>query len=687
MPTQGEMMFIGLEDFDIDIFLRLDDSDIFIYYIDFETMPVLTNFVPLGSFDSEGKLLLNKIPIQDRVQVGLEFMLRDLYAEYHQGSQEPFIRADRFLNEFGNIPEIVEFFDPYLNRCDSDTPPDWCPDCLDTPDCPISIPSSEFLKIKGPGIKRFKVSVPTQDFIDSSVSYLAAEVHTTDETGDTYVGSAVEQFLIPSTPSPSGSTLGTEQLGSISTTSPTIKGLAINTQSTITVYFGTDSVSTVTKLNGEWEVEIGPVAPGINTARIESFSTIDGSLIQETLSYSVEPATAGIVPIGVVSNPTPSISGKAAGIQGHLEIIVEGVSYIAEPDPLGYWTITTRELQNPDQTIEVIFTAAADGIQYTETTTIVIDTTAVIVLDRINSGYINTPEHTQDLIVSGKVQGIEDGQTITTRLNGRKYYTNTDQNSFEVIIPAHEISALIDGELYQIEAWGRDLSGNIGRDTTQILIDLVKVHPVINIDPIEVGTEQYTTVSGVVSGDAKVGDTIKVRLNNNTVVGYVYEDTKYPGNNQGYDIDYSDLYYLVVVYFNGIYRTSPQKVQNFGTYSLLSDINFELNNYSMVLNVKEFFTTQFKNFLKTIPGSIPFASEYGTTIKLVVQTKNFIVQQLEVQAEINRFISNFNNIYGELVIVKDIKLISQESSVGADSWVIEVYASIQKDRLVYRLEI
>jgi hypothetical protein len=107
----------------------------------------------------------------------------------------------------------------------------------------------------------------------------------------------------------------------------------------------------------------------------------------------------------------------------------------------------------------------------------------------------------------------------------------------------------------------------------------------------------------------------------------------------------------------------------------------------MIVDIKEFFTKEFIYFLKSSPGSIPFANDYGTHIKLAVQTKNFIVQQIEVQDEINYFINNFNKIYGELVEVKDINIINQQNDLGGDTWLIEVYADIKQERLIYRLEI
>jgi hypothetical protein len=304
-------MLIGLENFDIDMFLRLDDTGIKIYYSDFETLPQLSKMVPLGSFSAEGELELVTLNIKTRVDIGLEFMHRDLYAEYDPTTMESLIRIDKFLEQFKNIPEVISFFDPYLALCETPNPPNWCTKCQNK------------LTYYDPNYSTCSVAVPVSEFI--------------------------------------------------------------------------------------------------------------------------------------------------------------------------------------------------------------------------------------------------------------------------------------------------------------------------KIDPV----------------------------------------TQEP--------DYSDLYFIVVMYFNGIYRTSPENAQEFGTYQLLTDIDFDLNKYSLIINIKEFFTREFVYFLKTAPGSIPFANDYGTEIKNAVQTKNFIIRQLSVESEIQFFILKFNTVYGSLVKLKDINLKSVETDVGRDSWIIEVHAEIQKDRLIYRL--
>ncbi len=148
----------------------------------------------------------------------------------------------------------------------------------------------------------------------------------------------------------------------------------------------------------------------------------------------------------------------------------------------------------------------------------------------------------------------------------------------------------------------------------------------------------------------------------------------------------TDLYFISVVYFNGIYRTNPESIQDFGVYDILTDIDFELNKYSLVVDIQKFFTNEFQWFLQTIPGMIPFGSDYGTHIKHAIQTKNTTIRQIEVQNEINFFIYNFNEIYGDLVQVKAIEIVSRESDTGGDTWLIEVDAVVKKERLVYRIE-
>ncbi len=147
-----------------------------------------------------------------------------------------------------------------------------------------------------------------------------------------------------------------------------------------------------------------------------------------------------------------------------------------------------------------------------------------------------------------------------------------------------------------------------------------------------------------------------------------------------------DLYFVCVVYFNGIYRVNPEHAQDFGVYQMLTDIDFEQNKYSMIVDIKRFFTLEFQWFLQTIPGMIPFGCDYGTHIKRVIQTKNTEIQRIEIENEINFFIYNFNIIWGELVQVEEILINSRASASGGDEWIVEVQAKVKQERLIYRIE-
>lgn len=148
----------------------------------------------------------------------------------------------------------------------------------------------------------------------------------------------------------------------------------------------------------------------------------------------------------------------------------------------------------------------------------------------------------------------------------------------------------------------------------------------------------------------------------------------------------SDLYFLSIVYFNGIYRTRPESIQDFGLFDVLTDVDFEQNKYSLMVNIKEFFTKEFQWFLKTTPGDIPFGSDFGTRIKEAVQTKDNVIRRIEIENEINFFIFNFNKTYNDWVQVKEIKIENRQTDVGGNTWYIDVHAKILEEELIFRIQ-
>jgi len=632
-------MFIGLEDFDIDIFLRLDDENIDIYYTDFETLPQLANMVPLGSF-TDGKLKLINLPMEDRIKIGLEFFRRDGFAEYKGNTFDTLIKVDAFLEQFGNIPEVVDFFEPYLQKCELPEPPEWCTKCENN-ECPeycdntyeycsINIPVNEFYKIKGNPVLRFGASIPGHDFIsNNNIVNITARINTIDSDGQIYTDEDTKLY--------------------------DLNGLTLN-----------------------------------NGNNIASNSSIN------------------ITPLNTIKTGLPKITGDANELIGNkIELTIINILDSSKPH-LNYITFYSNniwEFQIPfeDELSDSKYKVIAIGYDEITGDTVssemyfTVDSMAKIILTNISDGYINWNEYQQDLLISGEVQMVEVNQEVRINFNGKNYYTNVMNDlSFSILIPNIDIRELRDNTGYIITANVIDIVGNEATISEDIFVDLVTPNPTININPEitpddlneVIQTDKYFYVDGIASGDARVDDKVIIYINGKPFTCKVFEDYSVPENiSNDIQIDYSDLYYMVILYFNGIYRTNPEKIEELGVYKVLTDINFELNDYAMIINIKEFFTKEFIYFLKTPPGSLPFGNDFGTGLKRVIQTKNSIVRQLEIEGEINFFIQYFNNKYGDIVNIKTINIVDQQSDIGADNWIIEVYAMIKQERLIYRLEI
>jgi len=717
-------MFLGLKDFDIDIFLRLDDENIYLYYEDMETIPQISNYLPLGSFDDEGKLKFKTLDMKDRIKIGMEFLHRDSFAEYEELSMRSLIRVDKFMEQFSNIPEVEEFFDKYIAKCETDNPPEWCSLCKESnqvkKECPeyydpefdtcaIKVPYEEFLGIKGEPVLRYDIDIPTEIFIDSQQKRVEASIQIKDSDGTLYKATDYEPYtVLNNTPGPGNqSFLTIEPIQITSKHRPLFEGNFNKINSPLTL--------TITKTDGgfdkNYQIIINDINPAVQDWEFQLPSTDflnDGKYIatlkgtkKNTLNDILEISTIFEVitpkifinPIGVVNNKRPVFSGYVKGINTELTLDIDGTIYRNIPVINNFWKFEMPvDLADGIHVLQVMgnweFNNNDSG-NMQATQNFAINTSSILDLYPPSAGVINEYEYHQDLILEGEVNGIQDGNHIHIKFFKWDFEVEIINSRFDLIIPREKVEKLVDGTHYIIEATYHDTQGNTIRDIEVVLVDLQRPIPSINLEPIPDidPNTQSVRITGLVSGDAKAGDYVTITVGSHNYQALVYKDTKYPTGQYNLEIDYSDLYYIMILYFNGIYRTNPDYAQSFGTYNILTDINFDLNYYSLIIDIKEFFTREFIYFLKSLPGSIPFANDYGTEIKLAVQTKNYIVQRLEIEAEINFFIRNFNSLYGDLVQIKEIIIKNQESDIGADTWLIEVFASIQQERLIYRLEV
>lgn len=146
-----------------------------------------------------------------------------------------------------------------------------------------------------------------------------------------------------------------------------------------------------------------------------------------------------------------------------------------------------------------------------------------------------------------------------------------------------------------------------------------------------------------------------------------------------------DLYYLIILYFSSMYRDPNPQEQLSKQYSILTDADMELNKFVMITKVSTFFFYSFKNYLGTTKGQMPFQCEMGTKLKHVIQSKNTLVQQVQVENEINFFIDAFNELYSNLIEVSEIVIENNRAPDGGDSWVVNVNAYIENEFIGFKI--
>lgn len=146
-----------------------------------------------------------------------------------------------------------------------------------------------------------------------------------------------------------------------------------------------------------------------------------------------------------------------------------------------------------------------------------------------------------------------------------------------------------------------------------------------------------------------------------------------------------DLYYLIILYFSSMYRDPNPQEQLSKHYDILTDVDMELNKFIMITKVSTFFFYSFKNYLGTTKGQTPFQCEIGTGLKKVIQSKNTLVQQVQVENEINFFIDAFNMLYNDMIEVEEIQIENNRAIDGGDSWVVNVNATIEEEFIGFQI--
>ncbi|WP_244086628.1 Ig-like domain-containing protein, partial [Aeromonas caviae] len=174
--------------------------------------------------------------------------------------------------------------------------------------------------------------------------------------------------------------------------------------------------------------------------------------------------------------------------------------------------------------------AAGNPASATDDTTL-LDTTppdASITLDGniTPDDVINAAESKQDIAVTGRVGGdVKEGDTVTLTVNGKAFTGLVlADKTFSINVPGSDLVAdgdkVIDAKVTTTDAAGNSTTQS---DSERYSVDTVAPELGIDLDPIVVGGDNTVnkaeaddkasvTLSGTVSGDAKVGDTVTLTV-------------------------------------------------------------------------------------------------------------------------------------------------------------------------------
>ncbi len=122
-----------------------------------------------------------------------------------------------------------------------------------------------------------------------------------------------------------------------------------------------------------------------------------------------------------------------------------------------------------------------------------------------------------------------------------------------------------------------------------------------------------------------------------------------------------DLNYLLMVYFYKINRNNKIKKTYIYLTGNLLDIDLNLGKFDKLYNFREFFMTQFTNYLRMNTDQVPFSGGFKSSIKNFIQTKSF--NEVFVLEEIKSFVYNMNSYYGTNFQVMDITPIEEDNGV------------------------
>ncbi len=340
--------------------------------------------------------------------------------------------------------------------------------------------------------------------------------------------------------------------------------------SQVQVYVGGVSIGTATtNSSGEWSLDytsttltegdytITAIATDL-AGNVSAIST-DFPITIDTTAPSTPDVTAisndtgGDTTDGITSDNTLLISGTSDA-NSFIEIFIDGTSIgTTTSDASGDWTFdyTATNLADGDYVITAQATDVAGNISAISADfPIKIDTTLPVVslvIDDITAdNTVNKTESEGNVTITGSISGdFISGDTVTLVINGVTSTGTIDSSGeFSIVVSGSDLASDVDTTV-EGSFSTTDTAGNSGVATNDKLYNLVTTVPVITlvIDDItadnivnKTESEGSVTITGTVTGDFEVGDTVTLVIDGVTTTENVDSLGAFSGVVSGSDL-------------------------------------------------------------------------------------------------------------------------------------------------------
>lgn len=266
---------------------------------------------------------------------------------------------------------------------------------------------------------------------------------------------------------------------------PALTGTIDDSSATLTVTVEDESYTATNNGDGTWTLADNSImtalADGTYDVAVSATDRLGNTGSDTTTNELTIDTEAPTVTVDsqITSDATPALSGEVNDPDATVEVLINGVTYIATNNGDGTWSLADDAIAPlPDDLYDVQATAtdlAGNASSDATTDELRIDTTAPVITIFPTLTNDTTPE------LAGTID--EAGATLEIEVNGVTYVATNNGDGSWVLADGAITAALADGT-YDVVATATDEAGNVGSDTStdELLIDAIA--PVVTLDDV-----------------------------------------------------------------------------------------------------------------------------------------------------------------------------------------------------------